>query len=46
MSCCSRIGFLNLHMKITSILIRIINRGCIFGSSQKLMEIYDQTVGD
>jgi hypothetical protein len=42
MSCCTRIGSLNLHMKRTSIFIRIIKRGCILGSSQELMKIWSK----
>lgn len=45
MSCCTRIGSLNLHMKRTSIFIIIIKRGCILGSSQKLMKIWSNGGG-
>jgi hypothetical protein len=42
MSCCTRTGSLNLHMKRTSIVIIIINKGCILGSSHKLMKIWSK----
>lgn len=42
MSCCTRTGSLNLHMKRTSIVIIIISKGCILGSSHKLMKIWSK----
>ncbi len=42
MSCCTRIGSLNLHMKRISIFIRVIKGSCILGNSQKLMKTWSK----